>query len=90
MGDVARLADSCTGRALALSLTPGLDPVLAVAELVDLAMSEPGALEIAGARFRACLRDSPRSECLRLALDLVEEALTFPVPAAVMAPATET
>lgn len=69
------LADRATGRALALSLQPGLDPLLAVADLLDVTASDPRALDAAAARFRACLRDTPDSQWARLALDLCEEAL---------------
>ncbi len=74
-------ADRCTGRALGLALAPGLAPAAAVADLVDLAGADPTALEIAAARFRACLRDTPSSEWARTALDLCEEALSQPLPA---------
>ena len=71
------LADRVTGRALALSLSPGLDPLVAVAVLADLAAGQSAALDAAAARFRACLRDTPDSQWARLALDLCEEALTL-------------
>ncbi len=71
-------ADRCTGRALALALSPGLAPFAAVGDLVALAQGDPVPLEIAAARFRACLRDTPDSEWARLALDLCQEALADP------------
>ena len=70
------LADRVTGRALALSLSPGLDPLVAVAHLSDMAAGNGLALDAAAARFRACLRDTPDSQWARIALDLCEEALS--------------
>jgi hypothetical protein len=58
-------------------MTPGIHPTLAVAELVALVGSDVTALETAGMRFRACLRDTPDSAWARLALDLCQEAQLY-------------
>jgi hypothetical protein len=79
--DRARLADQLTGRAFSLALAPGVDPVVAVAELVALAAGDRDAVELACSRFRTYLLDFPDSATARMAMDLLDEVLALPLVA---------
>jgi hypothetical protein len=72
------LADLLTGRAFSLALAPGLDPIVAVAELLTLAEGDREAVELARARFRTYLLDFPGSATATMAADLLDEVLSVP------------